>query len=428
MGKAKDKSWKLETKTIQSGWNPKNGEPRVLPIYQSTTYRYDDAESVAKLFDLEEAGHMYSRLSNPTCEAFENKMADLEGGVGALATSAGQAASAISILNVASSGDHFIAAGSLYGGTVALFTNSMKKLGIEVSLVDASLPLDEMERYAGPNTKAIFAETIANPAMDVLDFHKFSALAKKLGVPLIVDNTFATPYLCRPLEHGADIVIHSSTKYIDGHATSVGGVIIEGGTFDWTSGKFPEFTREDESYHGTVYTRDFPESPYIVKARVQWIRDLGAYMSPMNAFLSNLGLETLHVRMDRHCENAQKLAEFLESHPKVNWVKYPGLASHGDHENAKKYLRGFSGVLTFGVKGGREAGEKVMNSLELAAIVVHVADVRTSVLHPASMTHRQLSEEEQVLAGVSPDLIRVSVGLEHIDDIIADFDRALHKV
>ncbi len=423
-----NKKWKPETRAIQSGWSPKNGEPRVLPIYQSTTYRYDDVESVAKLFDLEESGHMYSRLSNPTCEAFENKMADLEGGVGALATSSGQAASAISILNLASAGEHFIAAGSLYGGTVALFTNSMKKFGIEVTLIDAALPIEEIQKYFRPNTKAIFGETIANPAMDILDFEKFSTIANDMGVPLIVDNTFATPYLCRPLEHGAHIVTHSATKYIDGHATSVGGVIIEGGNFNWASDKFPEFTLPDESYHGTVYTRDFPENPYIVKARVQWIRDMGAYMSPMNAFLSNLGLETLHVRMDRHCENAQELAEFLDNHPKVSWVKYPGLANHADHERGKKYLRGFSGVLTFGVKGGREAGEMVMNSLELAAIVVHVADVRTSVLHPASMTHRQLSAQELVLAGVSPDLIRVSVGLEHIDDIIADFDRALSQV
>jgi O-acetylhomoserine (thiol)-lyase len=420
--------WSLETKAVQCGWQPKNGEPRVLPIYQSTTYKYDTAAEVAKLFDLKAEGHMYSRISNPTCDAFEKKVAALEGGVGALATSSGQTASTVAITNVASSGDHFIAAGALYGGTVALFTNTLKKMGIEATLVDSELPLEELKKYFKPNTKAIFAETIANPAMDILDFEKLSTLAKEMGVPLIVDNTFATPYLCQPLKLGADIVVHSSTKYIDGHATSVGGVIVDGGTFDWSNGKFPEFTEPDRSYHGVVYTREFGNLAFIVKARVQWIRDLGSYMSPMNAFLSNLGLETLHVRMDRHCENALKLAEFLEAHPKVSWVKYPGLESHKHFQRAQKYLKGCSGVLTFGVKGGSQEGEKLMNSLELAAIVVHVADVRTSVLHPASMTHRQLSAEEQIAAGVSPDLIRVSVGIENIKDIISDFNQALEKI
>lgn len=420
--------WNIETKTIQCGWEPKSGEPRVLPICQSTTYKYDTAHDVAQLFDLAVPGHMYSRISNPTCEALENKIAALEGGVGALATSAGQTASTIAIMNIASSGDHFIAVGALYGGTVSLFTNTLKKMGVEVTLVDAELPLDELKTCVQPNTKAIFAETIANPALDVLDFEKFSALAKEIGVPLIIDNTFATPYLCQPLKHGADIVVHSTTKYIDGHACSVGGMIVDGGTFDWTNGNFPAFTEPDKSYHGTVYTRDFGELAYIVKARVQWIRDLGSYMTPMNAFLTNLGLETLHVRMDRHCENAQQLAEFLQNHPKVSWVNYPGLKEHKHHERAKQYLKGCSGVLTFGVKGGADAGEKVMNSLKLAAIVVHVADVRTSVLHPASMTHRQLSDEELLAAGVSADLIRVSVGIESIDDIKADFDQALNAV
>ncbi len=420
--------WSTETRAVQCGWEPKNGEPRVLPIYQSTTYKYDTAKGIADLFDLVAEGHMYSRISNPTCEAFEKKMAALEGGVGALATSAGQAASTISIANVATVGDPFLAVGALYGGTVALFTNTLKKMGIEVTLVDAELPLVELRKFVKPNTKAVFAETIANPAMDVLDFDKFATLAHDAKVPFIVDNTFATPYLCRPFEHGADIVMHSSTKYIDGHATSVGGVIVDSGKFDWTSGNFPEFTEPDKSYHGTVYTREFGDMAYIVKARVQWIRDLGCYMSPMNAFLSNMGLETLHVRMDRHCENAQKLAEFLEAHSKVSWVNYPGLKSHKHYERAKKYLKGCSGVLTFGVKGGAEAGEKVMNSLKLAAIVVHVADVRTGVLHPASMTHRQLSAEEQLAAGVTPDLIRVTVGIENINDIMADFDQALSQV
>lgn len=425
-----NESWTLETNAVQAGWTPKSGEPRVLPIYQSTTYKYDTAKDVAQLFDLEAEGHMYSRISNPTAEAFEKKMAALEGGVGALATSAGQTASLISVANICTAGQHFIAAGKLYGGTVALFTNTLKKMGIEVTLVDQELSLEELKTYFKPNTRCIFAETIANPAMDILDFDKFSKLAEEMDVPLIVDNTFATPYLCRPLELGAHIVIHSATKYIDGHAVSVGGVIVDGGTFNWDNGKYPEMVEPDESYHGVVYTERFKEAAYIVKARVQWIRDLGSYISPMNAFLSNLGLETLHVRMPRHCENAQKLAEFLSDHPKVGWVNYPGLPDHPHHDRAQKYLRdgGCSGVLTFGVKGGADEGEKVMNSLELAAIVVHVADVRTGVLHPASMTHRQLTAEEQVAAGVTPDLIRVTVGIENIDDIIADFDQALNRI
>lgn len=420
--------WAIETKTIQCGWEPKNGEPRVLPIYQSTTYKYDSVKEVAMLFDLEAPGHMYSRISNPTCEALENKIAALEGGVGALVTSSGQNASTIAIANICSSGDHFIAVGAIYGGTVSLFTNTLKKMGIDVTLVDASLSKEELKTFFRPNTKAIFGETIANPKLDVLDFEKFSALAHEMDVPLIVDNTFATPYLCRPLELGAHIVIHSATKYLDGHAISVGGVIVDGGTFNWRNGKFPEFTEPDKSYHGIVYTEKFGNLAYIVKARVQWIRDIGSYLTPMNAFLTNLGTETLHVRMDRHCENALKLALFLEAHPKVGWVNYPALPSHKDYALAQKYLKGASGVLTFGVKGGREEGEKVMNTLKLAAIVVHVADVRTGVLHPASMTHRQLSDEEQLKAGVTPDLVRVTVGLENIDDIIADFDQALRTI
>lgn len=420
--------WSVETIAIQGGYKPKSGEPRVLPIYQSTTYKYDTAQEVADLFNLDAAGHMYSRISNPTCEAFENKMAELEGGVAALATSSGQTASTISITNICTAGDHFIAIGALYGGTVSLFTNTFKKMGIEVTLVDASLSNEELKKSFKPNTKAIFGETIANPALDILDFEKFSALAKDMNVPFIVDNTFATPYLCQPLKHGADIVIHSSTKYIDGHATSVGGIIIDGGTFNWSQEKFPEFVNPDPSYHGIIYPEKFGALAYIVKARVQWIRDLGSYQTPMNAFLTNLGIETLHVRMDRHCENTQKLAEFLQTHEKVSWVNYPGLKEHKDYELSKKYLKGNSGVLTFGVKGGMSEGETVMNALELAAIVVHVADVRTGVLHPASMTHRQLTAQELEKAGVTPDLIRVTVGIENADDIIADFDQALSKI
>ena len=422
------KEWSVETIAIQGGYKPKSGEPRVLPISQSTTYKYDTAQEVADLFNLDAAGHMYSRISNPTCEAFENKMAELEGGLAALATSSGQTASTISITNICTAGDHFIAIGALYGGTVSLFTNTLKKMGIEVTLVDASLSLEELKGYFKPNTKALFGETIANPALDILDFEKFSKLAKDMNVPFIVDNTFATPYLCQPLKHGADIVIHSSTKYIDGHATSVGGVIIDGGTFNWSQNKFSEFVNPDPSYHGIIYPEKFGKIAYIVKARVQWIRDLGSYQTPMNAFLTNLGIETLHVRMDRHCENTQKLAEFLQGHEKVSWVNYPGLKEHKDYELSKKYLKGNSGVLTFGVKGGMKEGEKVMNALKLAAIVVHVADVRTGVLHPASMTHRQLSAEELQKAGVTPDLIRVTVGIENIDDIITDFDQALSKI
>ncbi|MBE0495756.1 MAG: PLP-dependent transferase [Campylobacterales bacterium] len=419
---------RLETNTIQAGWDPKNGEPRVAPIVQSTTYAYDTAQNVADLFDLKAAGHMYSRISNPTCEVLEQKIALLEGGVAALATSAGQMASTIAIANLCSSGDHFIAAGSLYGGTVALFSNTFKKMGIEVSYVDAEAPLHVLKQAIRPNTKAIFAETIANPALDVLDFEKFAALAKEAGVPFVVDNTFATPFLCRPFEHGANIVTHSATKYLDGHAVAVGGLIVDKGDFDWTNGKFPQMTEPDPSYHGVVYTKNFGNLGYIVKARVQWIRDLGAYLSPMNAFLINLGMETLHVRMQRHCENAQALAEFLQNHPKVAWVNYPGLPSHKHHERLKCYCTGASGVLTFGVKGGQQEGEKVMNALKLARILVHVADLRTCVLHPASMTHRQLDEAALKAAGVSPDLIRVSVGLEHIEDIKADFEHALSQL
>ncbi|MDY0238267.1 MAG: PLP-dependent transferase [Campylobacterales bacterium] len=421
-------SYRLETDCVQAGWSPKNGEPRVAPIVQSTTYAYESAKSVADLFDLKANGHMYSRISNPTCEVLENKIAALEGGVGALATSAGQTASTIAIANICTAGDHFIASKSLYGGTVALFTNTFKKLGISVTYVDFNAPLEELKKEVLPNTKAVFAETIANPALDILDFDKASSLAKSAEVPLIVDNTFATPYLCKPFEHGADIVIHSATKYLDGHAVAVGGLIVDKGTFNWSNGKFPEMTEPDPSYHGVVYTKDFGNLAYIIKARVQWIRDLGSYMSPMNAFLINLGMETLHLRMEKHCENALLLAKFLESHPKVSWVNYPGLKSHKDHALLNKYCKGASGVLTFGVKGGEKEGEKVMNALKLAKILVHVADVRTCVLHPASMTHRQLSEEALKDAGVSPDLIRVSVGIENIEDLKEDFQNALSVI
>ncbi|WP_058485080.1 O-acetylhomoserine aminocarboxypropyltransferase/cysteine synthase family protein [Defluviitalea phaphyphila] len=420
-------NWKIETKAVQGGYTPKNSEPRILPIYQSTTYKYDSAEHVAKLFDLEIEGHMYSRISNPTVEAFEKKIAALEGGVGALATSSGQAATTLAILNICKSGEHIVAASTLYGGTFSLFSNTLKKLGIEVSFVNPEASIDDIKKHFKDNTKAIFGETIGNPGLNILDFEKFSSIAKEMGVPLIVDNTFATPYLCKPLEHGANIVVHSATKYIDGHASSVGGIIIDGGNFNWNNGKYPDLVNPDPSYHGVKYVEQFGKQAYIVKARAQLLRDFGATLSPFNAFLMNMGLETLHLRMERHSENALKLAKFLEKHPKVAWVNYPGLSNHKSYSLANKYLsKGCSGVLTFGIKGGKQAGIKFIDSVKLAALVVHVADVRTSVIHPASTTHRQLTKEQQISSGVTEDLIRVSVGIENIEDIIADFDQALN--
>ena len=423
-----DKNWQIETKVVQCGYEPGNGDPRVLPLYQSTTYKYDDAQSVADLFDLKREGFFYTRLANPTVDAFERKMAALEGGVAAVAVGAGQAASMLSVMNLAVSGDHVVAVSSLYGGTVSLFTNTLKKCGIEVSFISPEADSAAIAAAIRPNTTALFAETLANPALIVLDIERFAEAAHAAGIPLIVDNTFPTPCLCRPFEFGADFVTHSTTKYTDGHAQAVGGIIIEKGGFDWNNGRFPEFVNPDPAYHGLVYTEAFPAAPYSVKLRAQWIRDIGAGMAPFNAYLSNLGVETLALRMERHSSNALALAEFLENHPKVSWVNYPGLKSSSQHELAKKYLpRGCSGVLCFGVKGGKAAGEIVMNSLKLAAIVVHVADTRTGVLHPASMTHRQLTDAELEAAGVSPDMIRVSVGIENIDDIKADFDQALNR-
>ncbi len=419
------KNWRLETIAVQAGYEPENGGPRVQPLVQSTTYKYNDAQSVADLFDLKREGFFYTRLGSPTVDCFEKKVAALEGGVMAVGTSSGQNANALSIMNIARCGDHIVAVSSLYGGTVSLFSNTLKKTGINFTFISPESTEAEIEAAIRPGTKALFAEMLANPALIVLDVEKFARVAHKHGIPLIVDNTFPTPYLCRPFDFGADIVTHSTTKYLDGHATSVGGMIVEKGGFDWRNGKFPEFVDPDESYHGTVYTRDFPAAPYSVKLRVQWIRDLGSGMAPFNAFLSMMGAETLHVRMDRHCSNALTLAKYLQQHPKVGWVNYPGLPDNREYALARKYLKGCSGVFCFGVKGGVAAGERVMNSLKVAAIAVHVADLRTCVLHPASMTHRQLSESELIAAGVSPDMIRVSVGLEHIDDLIADFDQAL---
>lgn len=418
-------SWKVETKCIQEGYKPENGQPRVLPIVQSTTYKYDSTEHVAKLFDLEVPGHMYSRISNPTVEAVENKIASLEGGVGALCTSSGQSATMTAILNICESGDHIVSSGTIYGGTFNLFSITLKKLGIEVSFVDPESPEEEILKAFKPNTKALFGETIANPKLTVLDVEKFAGIAHKNGVPLIVDNTFATPILCNPFEFGADILIHSTTKYMEGHATTIGGVIVDSGKFDWDNGKFPGLVEPDPSYHGLSYTEAFKEMAYIVKARVQYIRDVGNYMSANTAFLTNLGLETLHLRMERHCSNALKVAEFLESSDEIISVSYPGLKSSPYRNLVKKYLpRGTSGVVSFRIKGGKERAIQFMDKLKLANIVVHVADARTAVLHPASSTHRQLTDEQLVQAGIEPDMIRLSVGIENADDIIADIVQA----
>ena len=422
------KSYQAATLAVQAGYNPGNGDPRIAPLVQSTTYRYSDAQSVADLFDLKRDGYFYTRLANPTVAVLEEKVAALEHGVGAVAVSSGQTANTLAILNLAGAGDHIVAAAALYGGTVNLFTVTLPKMGLKFTLVPPDASEAEIAAAVRPNTKAIFAETIANPALDVVDFDKFARVAKRFELPFIVDNTFPTPILCNPIDFGANIVTHSSTKYLDGHATSVGGVIVEGGNYPWDNGKFPELCTPDESYHGVVYTRDFPQCPYSVKLRAQWVRDLGTPMAPMNAWLTNLGCETLAVRMERHCANALAMAEFLQKHPKVAWVSYPMLPGDSEYERAKKYLRGGSGVLSFGVKGGREAAAKLIGALKLAALVVHVADVRTCVLHPASMTHRQLTEEQLAAAGVKPELIRLSVGIEAIDDIRADFEQALAQL
>lgn len=421
-----NKNWKIETVAVQGGYEPKSGEARIVPIVQSTTFKYDNAAQVTRLFDLEEAGFFYTRLANPTSDAFEQKIAQMEGGVGALATSAGQAATTLSIFNICQAGQHFITASTLYGGTYNLFACTLPKMGIEVTFVDPEAPADEILKAFRPNTRALFAETIGNPGLNVLDFAKFSAIAQQKQVPLIIDSTFATPYLCRPFEHGANIVIHSATKYIDGHATSVGGVIVDGGNFNWDNGRYPELTEPDDSYHGLQYVKSFGPLAYIIKARVQLMRDMGMTPSPFNSFLFNHGLHTLPLRMQRHSENALAVATFLETHKSVSWVCYPGLASHPSHERATKYLpKGSSGVLTFGIKGGAEAGRKFMEATKLIALVVHVGDARSCVLHPASTTHRQLSEEQQISSGVAPDLIRLSVGIENAEDIIADIDQAL---
>lgn len=421
----------IETLCVQAGWTPKKGEPRILPIYQSTTFKYETSEQMAKLFDLEESGYFYTRLQNPTNDAVASKIAQLEGGVAGMLTSSGQSANFYAIFNICSAGDHFVSASTIYGGTYNLFSVTLKKLGIDVTFIDQEAPSDEIKKAFRPNTKALFAESISNPAMNVLDISKFAKIAHSQGVPLIIDNTFPTPINCRPFEWGADIVVHSTTKYMDGHAAAVGGAIVDSGNFDWDAyaDKFPGLTQPDESYHGLTYTQAFGKGAYITKGVVQLMRDLGSIPSPQNSFILNLGLETLHLRMPRHCENALKVAEYLQSHPKVAWVNYPGLEGNKYYETARKYMpNGTCGVMTFGLKGGRDTSIRFMDSLDLVAIVTHVADARTCVLHPASHTHRQLSDEQLIRAGVAPDLIRLSVGIENADDIINDIEQALAEV
>ena len=419
---------KIETQCLHEGYTPKNGEPRVVPIVQSTTYCFDSTEHIAQLFDMP-TEYMYSRFANPTCDAVVKKIAALEGGVGAMLTSSGQAASLLSILNVCSAGDSFVSASTIYGGTVNLFGVTLKKLGIECIWVDAEASKEEIQKAFKPNTKAVFGETIANPALTVFDIEKFAEIAHINNVPLIVDNTFATPILCRPFEFGADIVVHSTTKYMDGHAVQGGGVIVDSGNFDWASGNFPDFTEPDESYHGVIYTREFGKMAYIIKARMQLMRDFGCYSAANSAFLLNLGLETLPVRMKQYCENATKVAKHLKASDKVASVSYPGLETDKYHEISKKYLPiGCSGVISFSIKGGRTNAIKFMDGLKLASNVVHVADIRTCVLHPASATHRQLTDEQLIAAGIDGGMIRFSVGLENIDDIIADIDQAFERI
>ncbi|NLL53073.1 MAG: bifunctional O-acetylhomoserine aminocarboxypropyltransferase/cysteine synthase [Peptococcaceae bacterium] len=420
---------RIETKCLHEGYHPQNGEPRALPIYQSTTYTYDSTEHIGKLFDLTAQGHFYSRISNPTVCSVEDKIAALEGGIGALCTTSGQAASLISILNILQAGDHFISVSKIYGGTINLFAVTLKKLGIECTFVDPDASEETIQKQFRPNTKAVFGETIANPALSILDIEKFACLAHKNQVPLIVDNTFATPILCRPIEFGADIVIHSTTKYMDGHAVQLGGIIVDSGNFDWNNGKFPELNEPDESYHGVIYTKDFGKAAYITKARVQLMRDIGAYPAAHAAFLLNLGLETLALRMERHCLNAQKVADYLNSSSKVEYVNYPGLKNNAYYNLAQKYLSlGCSGVISFSIKGGREAAVRFMDGLQLASNVVHVADIRTCVLHPASSTHRQLTDEQLEAAGITPGLIRLSVGLENIHDILEDLEQGFARI
>ena len=423
-------NYKTSTVCVQGGYEPKNGEPRVVPIVQSTTFKYESSEQMGNLFDLKESGYFYTRLSNPTNDAVANKICQLEGGVAAILTSSGQAANFYAMMNIASAGDHIISSSAIYGGTYNLIAHTMKQMGIESTFVEPDISHEELEKKFQPNTKLVFGETLSNPSLSVLDIEKFANAAHKHGVPLIVDNTFPTPIFCKPFEWGVDIVTHSTTKYMNGTANSVGGAVVDSGNFDWTkhSDRFPGLTTPDETYHGTVYTESFGKAAYIVKMTTNLMRDLGSIPSPQNAFYLGIGLETLHLRMERHFQNALALAKHLENHPKVSWVSFSGLENDSQHELAEKYLpNGSCGVIAFGVKGGREAAIKFMDSLKLAAIVTHVADSRTCVLHPASTTHRQMNDEELAAAGISQDLVRMSVGIEDIDDIIADVDQALEQ-
>lgn len=422
---------KIETKCIQSGWTPGNGEPRQLPIYQSTTWKYNTSDDMGKLFDLEASGYFYTRLQNPTNDFVAAKLCDMEGGTAAMLTSSGQAANFFAVFNICEAGDHFISSSSIYGGTYNLFGVTMKKMGIECTFVDQELPYEELAKYIKPNTKCIFGETITNPTCTILDFEKFSKLAHDHGIPLIVDNTFATPINCRPIEFGVDIVTHSTTKYIDGHGSSVGGAIIDAGRFDWMAhkDKFPGLTTPDESYHGITYAEKFgKEGAFITKATAQLMRDFGCIQAPQNAYYLQIGIESLHLRMKRHVENATKIAEFLNNDPRIAWVHYAGLKTDKNYELAQKYLpNGTCGVMCFGLKGGRAESIKFMDSLELITIATHVADARSCVLHPASHTHRQLTDEQLREAGIAPDLIRLSVGIENVDDLLDDIKQALDK-
>ena len=420
---------KIDTLCVQAGYEPKNGDPRVVPIVQSTTFVYDTAEMMGKLFDLEAEGFFYTRLSNPTLDTVAKKIAALEGGVGAMLTASGQAASLISITKIAKTGDHVIASAAIYGGTFNLFNKTLRDLGIDFDFVSPKISAEELTKAFKPNTKAVFVETLTNPSLDVIDIELFAQVAHAHHVPLIVDNTFATPINCRPFEWGADIVVHSTSKYMDGHAVSLGGAVVDSGNFDWTQGDYPMLTTPDETYHGVVYTDQFGKAAYITKCCTHLMRDFGAQQSPQNAFLLNLGLDTLALRVERHCSNAQKVAEFMEAHDKVEWVNYPGLASNQYHALAQKYMpNGTCGVISVGIKGGKEGAVRFMEALQLAKIVIHVADARTCVLHPASTTHRQLSDQQLIDAGIAPNMVRFSVGIENPDDIIADIAQALERV
>lgn len=419
-----------ETMCIQAGYEPKNGSPRALPIYQSTTFTFDSTEHVGALFDLTADDAFYTRLGNPTTDCVEKKIAALEGGVGALCTSSGQAASMLAVMNIAQAGDHVVASSAIYGGTFNLLGVTLKKFGVDITFVDGDAPLEELQKEIRPNTKAVFGETIANPALHVLDIEKFAALAHNNGIPLIVDNTFATPILCRPFDFGADIIVHSTTKYMDGHAVQMGGVIVDSGKFDWgASGKFPGLTEPDESYHGLRYTESFGAAAYITKARVQLMRDMGTCQTPMGAFLLDLGLQTLPLRIRQHSKNALEIAQFLEQQPDVEFINYPNLPSDKYHALAQKYLpEGTAGVISFSIKGGRARAAKFIDSLKMISLEVHVADIHSCILHPATATHRQLSDEQLVACGITPGLVRLSVGLEHVDDILDDLKQAFAAI